>query len=154
MSKPVVVYTCGTFDMFHVGHLNMIKAAKGLGDKLIVAVSTDEVAEQYKKGSLVVPFEQRMAIVSSMKYVDVCVAQNDRDKYKAWERLRYDVLVVGDDWYGSDEFNYYEDKLSNVGAKVVYLPYTPKVSSTNIRKLLEKRGVEKYAESRKLSEKV
>jgi len=154
MSKPVVVYTCGTFDMFHVGHLNMIKAAKGLGDKLIVAVSTDEVVEQYKKGSLVVPFEQRMAIVSSMKYVDVCVAQNDRDKYKAWERLRYDVLVVGDDWYGSDEFNYYEDKLSNVGAKVVYLPYTPKVSSTNIRKLLEKRGVEKYAESRKLSEKV
>lgn len=154
MAKPVVVYTCGAFDMFHVGHLNMLRAAKGLGDKLIAAVSTDEVVEQYKPGSLVVPFEQRFAIVSSMKYVDVCIAQLDRDKFKAWERLRYDILVHGDDWYGSDEFMGYEEKLKAVGARVVYLPYTPNVSSSRIRSTLEKRGVDKYVPSVELSEKI
>lgn len=145
--KPTIVYTCGTFDMFHVGHLNMIKAASGLGDKLIVAVSTDEVVEEYKPGSLVVPFEQRFAIISAIKHVDLCIAQNNRDKFKAWERLRYDILVVGDDWYGSDEFLDYEIKLAEVGAKVVYLPYTPKVSSSQIRNLLEKRGIDKFVHS-------
>jgi glycerol-3-phosphate cytidylyltransferase len=138
--KPTVVYTCGTFDMFHVGHLNMLRAAKGLGDKLIVAVSTDEVVEEYKPGSLVVPFEQRFAIVSAISYVDVCIAQTDRDKYKAWERIRYDILVHGDDWYGSEEFQSYEKRLEKVGARVVYLPYTPNVSSSHIRAILEKRG--------------
>lgn len=134
------VYTCGTFDMFHVGHLNMLKAAKGLGEKLVVGVSTDEVVESYKPGSLVVPYEQRFQIVSSIKYVDVCVAQTDRDKYKAWERLQYDVLVVGDDWFGKPDFNEYQEKLSRRGVKVVYLPYTPGVSSSMIRNVLEKRG--------------
>ena len=104
MRKPVIVYTCGVYDMFHVGHLNMLKAAKGLGDKLIVAVSTDEVAESYKPGSLVVPFEQRVQIISALSCVDVCIAQTDRDKFKAWERLNYDILVNGDDWFGKEEF--------------------------------------------------
>lgn len=144
MNKPVVIYTCGTYDMFHVGHLNMLKAAKGLGDKLIVAVSTDEVVEKYKPGSLVVPFEQRFQIVSALSCVDVCIAQSDRDKFKAWERIGYDVLVHGDDWFETPEFDEYEKKLKEVGAKVVYLPYTPNVSSTHIRNILESRGVDKH----------
>lgn len=134
------VYTCGTFDMFHVGHLNMLKAAKGLGEKLVVGVSTDEVVESYKPGSLVVPFDQRFQIVSSIKYVDVCIAQADRDKFKAWQRLRYDILVHGDDWYGTPEFESYEKKLAEHGVRVIYLPYTPGVSSSMIRNVLEKRG--------------
>jgi glycerol-3-phosphate cytidylyltransferase len=143
VSNPIIVYTCGAFDMFHIGHLNLLKAAKGLGDKLIVGVSTDEVMEAYKPGKLVVPFEQRFGIVSAIKYVDVCVAQTDRDKFKAWERLKYNVLVHGDDWYGSKDFAEHEQKLKDVGVPVIYLPYTPKVSSTSIRATLEKRGQSK-----------
>jgi glycerol-3-phosphate cytidylyltransferase len=148
MSKPVIVYTSGVYDMFHVGHLNILKAAKGLGDKLIVAVSTDEVVESYKPGSLVVPFKQRVQIISALSCVDVCIAQTDRDKFKAWERLNYDILVHGDDWFGKEEYIVYEKKLRSVGAKVVYLPYTPDVSSSHIRSLLEKRGLDKHVRTK------
>jgi glycerol-3-phosphate cytidylyltransferase len=139
MRKKVVVYTCGAFDLFHVGHLNILRAAKALGDKLIVGVSTDEVVEDYKPGQLVVPYEQRLQIVSAIKYVDTCVPQTDRDKFKAWQRLKYDILAVGDDWYGTDDFIGYERELAKVGAKVCYLPHTKGVSSSDFRKLLEER---------------
>jgi glycerol-3-phosphate cytidylyltransferase len=140
MSKPVVVYTAGVFDMFHIGHLNMLRTAKGLGDKLIVGVSTDEVVEEYKPGQLVIPYEHRTEIVSAIKYVDVCVPQRSRDKFEAWRRLKYDVLAVGDDWFGRENFAEYERKLNEVGVKVVYIPYTAGISSSALRNRTSKKG--------------
>lgn len=134
MLDPVVVYTAGVYDMFHVGHLNLLKMAKGLGDKLIVAVSTDDLVERHKPGQLVIPYEQRAEIVSAIKYVDVCVPQKDRDKFEAWKRLKYNVLAVGDDWFGREDFEVYEKKLTAVGVKVVYLPYTEHISSSILRR--------------------
>jgi glycerol-3-phosphate cytidylyltransferase len=135
--KKMIVYTCGVFDMFHIGHLNMLRNAKGLGDILIVAVSTDELVESYKPGSLIIPYEHRSAIISSINYVDVCIPQTSRDKYVAWQKLKYDVLVVGDDWYGKSDYEEYDSRLSSIGVKTVYLPYSQGISSTKLRGLIK-----------------
>jgi len=107
-----------------------------LGDKLIVGVSTDAVMEKYKPGKMVMAFEDRFKIVESIKHVDVCIPQSDRDKYNTWEKIKYDILAVGDDWKGSPEFAFFEKKLESVGVKTVYLPYTGSISSTKLRKRL------------------
>lgn len=140
MNGKTIVYTCGCFDMFHVGHLNVLESAKALGDRLIVAVSTDELAERHKPGKLVVPFEHRIAIVKALKCVDTAIPQTDRDKFLAWQKLKYDVLVVGDDWYGKESFSVYETRLREFGVRVVYMPYTQGISSTAIRDLFESRA--------------
>lgn len=137
MKGKTIVYTCGCFDMFHVGHLNILESAKALGDRLIVAVSTDELAERHKPGKLVLPFEQRIAIIKALKCVDAAIPQTDRDKFLAWEKLKYDVLVVGDDWYGKESFSNYESKLMKNNVKIVYMPYTQGISSTVIRNYFE-----------------
>lgn len=139
MNTPTIVYTCGCYDMFHLGHLNILENAKALGDRLIVAVSTDELAELHKPGQLVVPFEHRIAIIRALKCVDTAIPQTDRDKFLAWQKIRYDILVVGDDWYDKESFREYEKKLNDQGVKVVYFPYTQGISSTAIRKLFEDR---------------
>jgi glycerol-3-phosphate cytidylyltransferase len=133
MAGNVVVYTAGVFDMFHVGHLNLLRSAKSLGDKLIVAVSTDEVVESYKPGQLVMPYFDRFAIVSAIKYVDVCIPQKSRDKMEAWQKLKFDILAIGDDWFGRKDYAEYEAQLASVGVKVVYIPYTEGVSSTALK---------------------
>lgn len=131
MSRSLVtVYTCGTYDLFHIGHLNILKGARGLGDCLVVAVSTDELVEEYKGRRPVVPYAERIAIVSALECVDVCVPQHDRDKFAAWERIGFDVWVVGDDWYGHEKYMAYKEKFDAVGVRTVFLPYTPSVSST------------------------
>lgn len=137
MSRGTLVYTAGVFDAFHVGHLNLLKTAKGLGDRLIAAVSTDEVVEAYKPNRLLIPFEHRAAIVGAVSYVDVCVPQHNRDKFEAWRQYKYDILAVGDDWMGTPEFVDYERRLGEVGATVVYIPYTPNISSSILRKKVE-----------------
>jgi glycerol-3-phosphate cytidylyltransferase len=139
MGKQTIVYTCGCYDMFHIGHLNILENAKALGDQLIVAVSTDELMERHKPGKVVVPFEHRIAIIKSLRCVDIAIPQNDRDKYLAWQKIKYDILVVGDDWYGKKSFREYEEKLKNNGVKVVYFPYTKGISSTEIREIFEAR---------------
>ena len=144
MTAKTVVYTCGCFDMFHVGHLNVLQGARALGDRLIVGVSTDELVERHKPGSLVVPFEHRMAIIKAIKYVDMAVPQTDRDKFLAWQKLKFDILVVGDDWFGKKSFNEYEKKLINKGVKVVYLPYTQGISSTELRTIFEARVHDRF----------
>ena len=128
-----VVYTCGTFDLFHLGHLRMIQAAAALGDTLIVAVSTDELVEQYKGIRPTVAFEERMEIVRSLKGVDLVVAQHSQDKVAAWERIGFDVWVVGDDWFDSDKYQDYRNQLTERGVHCVFLPYTAGVSSTQRR---------------------
>ena len=102
--KPIIGYTSGVYDLFHIGHLNMLRNAKSLCDKLIVGVTTDELVA-YKNKKSVIPFTERMEIVRSIEYVDAVVAQEDMDKYKLWEKLKYDVMFVGDDWFKSEKWN-------------------------------------------------
>jgi glycerol-3-phosphate cytidylyltransferase len=131
--KRPVVYTAGTFDLFHRGHLRVIENARALGETLIVAVSTDELVENYKKRRTVVPFEERMEIVRAIKGVDLVVPQHSQDKFAAWERIRFDVWVVGDDWFGTEKYENYRRKLTEQGVDCVFLPYTAGVSSTQRR---------------------
>ena len=132
MKKPVV-YTCGTFDLFHIGHLKMIEGARAFGDTLVVAVSTDELVESYKGIRPTVPFEERLAIVSAIRGVDLAIPQRSQDKVEAWERLGFDTWVVGDDWFDSDKYQDYRARLTERGVNCVFLPYTAGVSSTQRR---------------------
>lgn len=137
MSKMVIGYTSGVYDLFHIGHLNLLKNAKGLCDKLIVGVSTDKLVE-YKHKRPVIPFEERIEIVRSCKFVDAAIPQEELDKYKMWEKLHFDVLFVGDDWYNSPSWKEMEEKFSKVGVRVVYFPYTKGTSSTLLNETLNK----------------
>lgn len=125
-----IVYTAGTFDLFHIGHVRMIRAARGFGDKVIVAVSTDELVEQYKGKRPIVPFDERLEMVRAMRGVDAVIAQHSQDKFAAWERIKFDVWLVGDDWYGSPKYEDYRQRLEAVGVHCAFLPYTSGVSST------------------------
>lgn len=129
-------YTTGVYDLFHIGHLNLLKNAKGLCDKLIVGVTVDELVA-YKHKRAIIPFEDRLEIVRSIKYVDAAIPQNEIDKFAAWEKLKFDILFVGDDWYQSDSWKEMEEKFKKVGVKVVYFPYTKGVSSTVISQALK-----------------
>lgn len=134
--KEIIGYTTGVYDLFHIGHLNLLKHAKEHCDKLIVGVSSDKVA-QYKNKVPFICQEERMAIVKAIRYVDEVVLQEDLDKFKAWEKFHYDILFVGSDWQGSDKWNEYERRLAQVGAKVMYLPYTKSTSSTILQKTIK-----------------
>lgn len=129
-------YTSGVFDLFHIGHLNILKQAKKHCEYLIVAVSPDKIVEEYKNKIPVVPLEERMKIVESIKYVDSVVVQASMDKYKAWEKVKFDVLFHGDDWKGSSMYNEIEKKLNSVGVDVVYFPITKSTTSTILRNAL------------------
>ena len=135
MGKMLVGYTSGVYDLFHIGHLNLLKNAKGLCDKLIVGVSTDKLVE-YKHKHPVIPFEERIEIVRSCKFVDAAIPQEELDKYKMWEKLHFDILFVGDDWYNSSSWKEMEKKFDKVGVRVIYFPYTKGTSSTLINQTL------------------
>jgi len=136
MKKYKLGYTSGVFDLFHIGHLNILKQAKKHCEYLIVAVSPDKIVEEYKNKIPVVPLEERMKIVESIKYVDSVVVQASMDKYKAWEKVKFDVLFHGDDWKGSSMYNEIEKKLNSVGVDVVYFPITKSTTSTILRNAL------------------
>jgi len=131
--EQIVGYTSGVFDLFHIGHLNLLRRAKSMCDRLIVGVTLDELAG-YKGATPIVPFGERLAIVQSIDCVDMAVPQDDLDKYKMWLKLKFDIMFIGDDWYGTKRFKAFEKQLKSVGVNVVYLPYTAGVSTTR-RKL-------------------
>ncbi len=133
----VIGYTTGVFDLFHVGHLNMLKNAKGMCDRLIVGVTTDELVS-YKHKRAVIPFEERMEIVRNIKYVDAVVPQESMDKYEMWKKLKFDVMFVGDDWYGTEKWQKYEEQFKEAGVKIIYFPYYKGTSSTLINETLLK----------------
>lgn len=133
VKKYRVGYTQGVFDMFHVGHLNLLKHAKEQCDYLIVGVNSDELVREYKKKETVVYEEERAEIVASIKYVDQCVIADTLDKTEQWEKYRFDAVFIGDDWKGNARWLQTEKELERVGAEVVYLGYTPGVSSTYLR---------------------
>lgn len=133
--KIVIGYTAGVYDLFHIGHLNLLKNAKGLCDKLIVGVTVDELV-LYKGKRAMIPFEDRIEIVRSIKFVDAAVPQYDMDKLTMCKKLGATVLFVGDDWYGTEKWKEYEQAFHKAGIHIVYFPYTKGVSSTKISEAL------------------
>ena len=136
-NKEIVGYTTGVYDLFHVGHLNLLKNSKALCDKLIVGVTTDELVS-YKNKKAVIPHNERMQIIGSIKYVDLVVPQNNMNKEEAWDKLKFDIMFVGDDWYDTPKWNEIEERLKAKGVKIIYFPYTKGVSSTLINDTLKK----------------
>ncbi len=121
--KKTVVFTAGTWDLFHVGHLNLIKRSKELGDFLIVAVSTDELVVSYKKGPPAIPFDERAAILESCKYVDKVVKQSSLIELSQIKEYNPDIITIGDDWKDK-HLSSLEWFKSQPGKKVIYLTYT------------------------------
>ncbi len=131
----IIGYTTGVFDLFHIGHLNLLRNAKSMCDKLIVGVTTDHLVS-YKNKEPVIPFVERIEIVRACKFVDVAIPQSELSKIEAWEKLRFNVLFVGDDWHEQPTWQEFEKQFSLKGVKVVYFPYTQGTSSTLINKTL------------------
>lgn len=122
--------------MFHIGHLNILQRARAQCDYLIAGVSTDELVVQDKHKLPVIPFCDRFAILQALRCVDEVVAQPDKNKLAAWERLHFNKMFVGSDWKGTDAWKQYEAQLCPLGVEIVYLPYTEKISSTLLRNRL------------------
>ncbi len=134
----IIGYTTGVYDMFHIGHLNLLRRAKELCDYLIVGVSTDELVQHEKNETPIIPFEDRCEIIGSIKYVDEVVAQVDKDKLGAYFRLdkRFKKMFVGSDWKGSPQWEQYEKDFEPYGVEIVYLPHTEGISSSILREKL------------------
>ena len=115
----IVGYTSGVFDLFHVGHVNILRNAKSMCDKLIVGVTTDDLVS-YKGKKAVIPHEERMQIVRSIKYVDSVIPQESMNKFDMWKKLKYDVVFVGDDWYKVPKWEQIEEEFKEVGVRVVF----------------------------------
>lgn len=137
--KYDIGFVQGVFDLFHVGHLNLLKNAKANCNKLIVGVNADELVQKYKHKTPIINYEERAEIVAAMKYVDQVVKMTDRDKIAAAEKYKFDAIFMGDDWKGTPFYNEMEKRLKKVGVDIVYFPYTKSISSTKIREKLLKR---------------
>ena len=133
----IIGYTTGVFDLFHVGHLNILRNARSLCDRLIVGVTTDELVS-YKHKRAVIPFHERMEVVRACRYVDAVIPQEELDKFKSWEKIRFDVLFVGDDWHQSKHWQELEDRFKEESVRTVYFPYTKGTSSTLINEVLNR----------------
>lgn len=135
MKNKIIGYTTGVFDLFHIGHLNILKNAKEHCDYLIVGVTIDELVS-YKGTNAVIPFEERIKIVEAIKYVDQVVPQENMDKMEAWEKLKFNKMFVGSDWKGTDKWNQFEEDFLKVGVTIEYFPYTKGTSSTHLKNVL------------------
>lgn len=142
MKRYKIGYTTGVFDMFHVGHLNILLNAKQNCEFLIVGVTTDELVS-YKNSKAIIPQQERMEILRNIKCVDMVVSQKDMDKMSAWEEYKFDVMFVGSDWKGTDKWNKLEEDFSEIGVDILYFPYTKSTSSTYLRGVLEKIALKK-----------
>jgi glycerol-3-phosphate cytidylyltransferase len=134
--RSIIGYTSGVFDLFHVGHVRILKKAKSLCDRLIVAVSTDNLVKKYKNKYPIISQKERIEIVKNNKYVDYVITQNSLNKFLSWKKLKYDVMFVGDDWYATKKWKDMDREFKKLGVKIIYLPYTKGTSSTKINKIL------------------
>ncbi len=132
----VVGYTTGVFDLFHVGHVRVLRNAKAMCDRLIVGVTNDELVS-YKNKRSVIPFEERLEIVQSCKYVDLAVEQATMDKMDAFRRYKFNIMFVGDDWYKTDKWQSIDTEMREKRVRVIYFPYTKTTSSTLINQTLQ-----------------
>ena len=137
--KYKVGYTTGVFDMFHMGHLNIIRRAKEQCEYLIVGVTTDELCLKRKNKAPIIPESDRMAIVEAIRYVDKVVPQNDMDKLRAVKEYGIDAVFVGSDWKGTPAWEQYEKEFSDVNCCVVYLDHTDGISSSILRERLNRK---------------
>tara|TARA_B110000483_G_C17934162_1_gene442008 strand:+ start:225 stop:641 length:417 start_codon:yes stop_codon:yes gene_type:complete len=137
----VIGYTSGVYDLFHIGHLNLLRNAKGMCDKLIVGVTSDDLVS-YKNKKAVIPHNERIEIVRAIEYVDSVVQQENMDKFEMWRKLKFDVMFVGDDWFDSQKWQEIEEKFKEVGVRIVYFPYTKGTSSTLLNDTLKKLRIE------------
>lgn len=137
--KYKIGYTTGVFDMFHIGHLNILKKAKEQCEYLIVGVTTDALCYARKNKMPIICESDRVEIVSSIKYVDRVVLQNDMDKLKAVQEHKIDVVFVGSDWKGTPSWENYEKQFATLNCEVVYLDHTDGISSTILRERLNDR---------------
>lgn len=152
--KEIIGYTAGVYDLFHMGHLNLLKNAKGMCDRLIVGVTVDELVK-YKGKEAFIPFIERAEIVRSCKYVDAVVPQENMDKLVMCKKLGASYLFVGDDWFETEKWKKYEQEMSKEGIKIIYFPYTKSVSSTKIREALKNgRGWTTTEDGKNIEEKV
>ena len=135
-TSKIIGYTTGVFDMFHIGHLNILRRAKEQCDYLIVGVSTDELVMHDKNKRPVIPFEDRCEIVKAIRYVDEVVPQIDKNKFAAWEKFHFDKMFVGSDWKGTPQWNGFEKQFATVDVEIVYLSHTDGISSTILREKL------------------
>lgn len=134
----IIGYTTGVYDMFHIGHLNILRRAKEQCDYLIVGVSTDELVQHDKNKTPIISFKERCAIVEAIKYVDKVVPQFDKDKFAAWEKYKFNKMFVGSDWKGSDAWKRYEKQFTPIGVDIIYLDHTDGISSTLLRGKISK----------------
>jgi len=132
----IIGYTTGVYDLFHIGHLNLLKNARSLCDRLIVGITTDDLLMKYKQKHAVTPFEERAEIVRNIRYVDAVIAQEDMDKFAMWEKLKFDIMFVGDDWHQTEKWQQFEEQFKDVSVRIVYFPYTKGTSSTLINDIL------------------
>ena len=133
----IVGYTTGVFDLFHIGHLNILRNAKLECDYLIVGITTDELCKEKKGIRPVIPFAERMEIVQNIKFVDETVPQASYDKIEAWNNLHFNKMFVGDDWKGTPQWNTMEQEFTKLGVEICYFPYTKHTSSTKLRNVIE-----------------
>ncbi|MGF1708929.1 adenylyltransferase/cytidyltransferase family protein [Enterovibrio baiacu] len=137
-----VGYTTGVFDMFHIGHLNLLRRAKLECDYLIVGVTTDELCQKAKNKTPIIPLIERLKIVQSIKFVDEVVPQTNYDKHQALRDLKFNVMFVGDDWKGSDRWNQLELDFKKMGCDIVYFPYSRDTSSSTLRAMISSKLME------------
>lgn len=138
MDKKIIGYTTGVYDMFHIGHLNILRRAKEKCDYLIVGVSTDECVLSYKNKTPIIPFEQRAAIVEAIKYVDEVIPQDTMDKVDFLKKRHFDVMFHGDEWKDTELYRNYEIEFAKYGARIEYLPHTDGISSSLLREKMDK----------------
>lgn len=136
-NAPMIGYTTGVFDMFHIGHLNLLRRARAGCDRLVVGVTTDELALARKGRGPVIPQAERMEIVGALACVDAVVEQRDMDKMAAWKRVGFHRMFVGDDWKGHPKWVALEEAFAPLGVEIVYFPYTAHVSSSRLRNAVD-----------------
>ena len=141
MSKKSIKvgFTSGVFDMFHIGHLNILRRAKERCDYLVVGVSTDELVQSYKNKTPIIPFNDRKEIVAACRYVDKVIPQETMNKLDIWNDIHFDVMFHGDEWKGTELYNKYEVEFAKLGAEICYLPHTEGISSSILRERTEKK---------------
>lgn len=129
----IIGYTQGTYDMFHIGHLNLLRNAKLLCDYLVVGVNSDELVKTYKSKSAIIPLSERMDIVGSIKYVDRVISCDSLDKMVAYSKVHFNRLFIGDDWKGNARWEETGKRMAEIGVELIYLPHTRGTSSTMLR---------------------
>ncbi len=132
----IIGYTAGVYDLFHVGHLNLLRRAKQHCDYLIVGVNSDELVQEYKQKTPVIPYEERVEIVGAIRYVDRVVPRVNMDKFAAWEQYRFHKMFAGSDWKGTELYNEAELLFKKLAVEIVYFPYTRHISSSLLREKL------------------